>query len=97
MFIDMSFFEVREGQAEPFESALLAVVARAREAEGCVSSDLVRLSEERRYCWVERWATREAHLAFNEYLFGVLLHSIPNLDELATRLIDREAEGVSVP
>jgi len=96
VFVDVSFFEVEAGHEERYERAFLRVVARAAEAEGCLSSELVRLSEERRYCWVERWRTREAHLEFNEFLFGELLPGIPELQGIVQRLVDRDAEGMVV-
>jgi hypothetical protein len=95
MFVDLSFFEVAEGEEERFEQAFAAVVAQAREAEGCVTSDFVRLTEERVYCWVERWVSRDAHLRFNEFLFGELLPGIPWMNDVVTRLTSRDAEGVA--
>lgn len=92
-FVDLSFFEIADGHAEEFEAAFGAVVARAAAAAGCLTSELLRLNEEGFYCWVERWESREAHLAFNEFLFGELLPGIPELNGLVTRRVDRDAEG----
>ena len=96
MFVDLSFFEVSEGHEERYERAFAVVVAEAGAADGCLSSELVRLSEERYYCWVERWESREAHLTFNEFLFGQLLPGIPELNDIVIRRVDRDAEGVLV-
>lgn len=96
MFIDVSFFEIEEGQQRTFERDFGALVVRSRETAGCISSELVRLDEERRYMWVERWATREAHNGFNEILFGQLLPSLPDFGRYATRVVDRDAEGYVV-
>jgi hypothetical protein len=96
VFVDLSFFEVAEGHEERYERAFAAVVAEAGAAQGCLSSELVRLSEERYYCWVERWESREAHLAFNEFLFGELLPGIPELNDIVVRRVDRDAEGTVV-
>lgn len=96
VFVDLSFFAVAEGHAEDYEAAFAPIVARAAEAPGCLSSELVRLTEEGRYCWVERWVSREAHLEFNEFLFGELLPGIPQLNDIVTRLVERDAEGMLV-
>ncbi len=96
MFVDLSFFEVEEGMQPEFESAFRVLVAAAREAEGCLSSELVRLEEDRRYVWVERWTSRQAHNAFNERLFAELLPRLPDLERYARRLLDRDAEGYVV-
>jgi quinol monooxygenase YgiN len=96
MFIDVSFFEVKEGMGHEFERDFSPVVTRARETEGCLSSELVKLDEENRYVWVERWKDREAHNDFNQILFGQLLPSFPDLLRHATRLVDRDAEGYVV-
>src|SRR5919199_2348832 len=73
VFVDMSFFEVEEGREADFERDFANLIAHARDAEGCISSELVSLDEERRYGWVERWDSRESHNHFNQYLFGYLL------------------------
>jgi Antibiotic biosynthesis monooxygenase len=96
VFVDLSFFEVAEGHEERYERAFAVVVTEAGGTPGCLSSELVRLSEERRYCWVERWESREAHLTFNEFLFGELLPGIPELNNIVTRLVERDAEGTVV-
>ncbi|GBD20701.1 hypothetical protein HRbin28_01146 [bacterium HR28] len=96
MFIDLSFFEVDEGMQPEFEQVFRVLIAAAREAEGCVSSELVRLDEEQRYVWVERWVSREAHNAFNQRLFGELLPRLPDFERYARRLVDRDAEGYVV-
>lgn len=96
MFVDVSFFEVEEGMQRVFERDFRTVVERAREMAGCVSSELVKLSEVGRYAWVERWDTREEHNAFNEILFGQLLPSLPDFGRYATRIVDRDAEGYVV-
>lgn len=96
MFVDVSFFEVEEGQLEQFERDFASIVVHARDAEGCISSELVRLDEERRYAWVERWATREAHNHFNQFLFGMLLPERPDLARYSRRLAERDAEGYVV-
>ena len=96
MFVDVSFFEVEEGQRDLFEHDFASIVAYAREAEGCVSSELVRLDEERRYAWVERWISREDHNHFNQVLFGLLLPERPDLARFSHRLLDRDAEGYVV-
>jgi quinol monooxygenase YgiN len=96
MFIDVSFFEIEEGQQRTFERDFSAIVLRAREANGCISSELVRLDEARHYAWVERWESRESHNAFNEILFGQLLPALPDFGRYATRVVDRDAEGYVV-
>ncbi|HET7037667.1 MAG TPA: antibiotic biosynthesis monooxygenase [Thermomicrobiaceae bacterium] len=96
MFVDVSFFEVEEGLGDLFERDFASVVAQAREAEGCISSELVRLDEERRYAWIERWASREEHNHFNQILFGMLLPERPDLARFAHRLFERDAEGYVV-
>ncbi len=100
MFVDLTFFEVEGEHAERFELAYGVVIQRAFESEGCISSDLVRLSEENRYCWVERWVDRDAHQRFNEFLFGDILPGLPeDFKDIVTRLGSRDANGfrVSVP
>ncbi len=96
MFVDLSFFEVDEGMQPEFEQTFRVLIAAAREAEGCISSELVRLDEELRYVWVERWESREAHNAFNERLFGELLPRLPDFERYAWRMVDRDAEGYVV-
>ncbi|MDW7981443.1 MAG: antibiotic biosynthesis monooxygenase family protein [Thermomicrobium sp.] len=96
MFIDLSFFEVADGMQPEFERSFRVLIAAARQADGCLSSELVRLDEEQRYVWVERWSSREAHNAFNERLFGELLPRMPDLERYARRLTDRDAEGYVV-
>lgn len=96
MFIDLTFFEVDEGMQHVFEQAFRVIVQQAREAEGCLSSELVRLDEECRYVWVERWTTREAHNSFNQRLFGDILPRLPDLERVARRLAERDAEGYVV-
>ena len=97
MFVDMSFFEVDDDYAEMFEQVYGDIIRKACDAEGCLSSDLIRLSEINRYCWVERWETRDAHQRFNEFLFGDLIPGLPDeLSEYVTRLESRDAEGHSV-
>ena len=94
MFVDMSFFEVDDAHAEMFEQVYGDITRNARSADGCLSSELVRLSEINRYCWVERWETRDAHQRFNEFLFGDLIPGLPEeLAEYVTRLESRDAEG----
>ncbi len=96
MFIDLSFFEVDEGMQLEFEQLFRVLIAAARDTEGCVSSELVRLDEEQRYVWVERWVSREAHNAFNQRLFGEILPRLPDVERYARRLLDRDAEGYVV-
>ncbi|MBX5444877.1 antibiotic biosynthesis monooxygenase [Sphaerobacter sp.] len=96
MFVDISVFEVEEGMQGVFERDFLPVVERARAEQGCLSSELVRLEEERRYAWVERWESREQHNAFNEILFGQILPNLPDIGRYSTRLVEREAEGYVV-
>lgn len=96
MFIDISFFQVEDGMQRAFERDFGTVVARAREAAGCLSSELVRLDEPHHYIWLERWTTREQHDAFNEILFGKLWPSLPDVGRYATRLVERDAEGYVV-
>lgn len=97
MFVDMSFFEVESAFCGQFELVYGRITRNALQAEGCISSDLIRLSEVNRYCWVERWESRDAHQRFNEFLFGDLIPGLPDemLDRV-TRLESRDAEGVSV-
>ncbi|GBD16243.1 hypothetical protein HRbin26_01138 [bacterium HR26] len=96
MFVDLSFFEVEEGMQHVFERAFRVLIEQARQADGCLSSELVRLDEDRRYVWVERWSSREAHNRFNQLLFGQLLPRLPDLERYAQRLPDRDAEGYVV-
>ncbi|CAN5145353.1 hypothetical protein BH23CHL1_BH23CHL1_16390 [soil metagenome] len=97
MFVDLTFFEVGEGRAERFEAVYGAIIHNARDAQGCISSDLVRLTEVNRYCWVERWVDRDAHQRFNEFLFGDIIPGLPDdLNDIVTRLDNRDADGVSV-
>jgi quinol monooxygenase YgiN len=96
MFVDVSFFEVEDGMSHEFERDFAPIVTRAREMDGCLSSELVKLDEENRYIWVERWRDREAHNDFNQILFGQLLPSIPDVLRYAARLVDRDAEGYVV-
>lgn len=96
MFVDVSFFEVEEGMQRVFERDFRGVVERAAREPGCISSELVKLDEDRHYAWVERWSTREGHKAFNEILFGQLLPAMPDFGRYATRLVDRDAEGYVV-
>lgn len=96
MFIDLSHFEIEEGYQRTFEQQFGTIVVRARATPGCISSELVRLDGQRNYIWVERWATREEHDAFNEILFGQLLPSLPDFGRYATRVVDRDAEGYVV-
>lgn len=96
MFVDMSFFEVDNAYRDQFEQVYGEIIRKALEAEGCLSSDLVRLSEVNRYCWVERWQTRDAHQRYNEFLFGDLIPGLPaELAERVNRLENRDAEGYS--
>jgi quinol monooxygenase YgiN len=92
----MSFFEVEEGAQAKFEADMAGLIAHARDAFGCLSSELVRLDEERRYAWVERWVSREAHNHFNQILFGQLLPQQPDLLSRAQRLTERDAKGYVV-
>lgn len=96
MFVDLSFFEVEEGMQHVFERAFRVLIEQARQSDGCLSSELVRLDEDRRYVWVERWSSREAHNRFNQLLFGQLLPRLPDLERYAQRLTDRDAEGYVV-
>ena len=96
MFVDLSFFEVEEGKRELFEHDFAGIAAHAREAEGFISAELVRLDEELRYCWVERWRSREDHNRFNQLLFGLLLPERPDLARYSRRLTERDAEGYAV-
>lgn len=97
MFVDMSFLEVEPEHIARFENVYGEIVRRAAEAEGCISSDLVRLSEINRYCWVERWVSRDAHQQFNEFLFGDIIPGLPeDLMAYVRRLEHRDAEGVVV-
>lgn len=97
MFVDMSFFEVDSAYCGQFEQVYGDIVRKALDADGCLSSDLVRLSEVNRYCWVERWQTRDAHQRYNEFLFGDLIPGLPEeLSERVTRLENRDAEGYSI-
>ena len=93
MFVDVSFFEVEEGLHHIFERDFAPIVIRALEADGCLSSELVKLDEENRYAWLERWTDREAHNDFNVALFSQLLPSLPDIFRYAVRLEDRDAEG----
>ncbi len=96
MFVDMSFLEVDPEYTARFEAIYGDIVRRAAETEGCISSDLVRLSEVNRYCWVERWISRDAHQRFNEFLFGDIIPGLPDdLAAFVTRLEHRDAEGVA--
>lgn len=97
MFVDLTFFEVVGEHIERFEIAYGSIIHEAREAEGCISSDLVRLSEVNRYCWVERWVNRDAHQRFNEFLFGDIIPGLPeDFNDIVTRLDNRDADGVSI-
>ena len=96
MFLDMSFFEVEEGAQATFEVDMAGIIAHARDAVGCLSSELARLDEERRYVWVERWVSREAHNHFNQILFGQLLPQQPDILRFARRLQSRDATGYIV-
>lgn len=96
MFVDLSFFEVEEGHETVFEADMAGIIAHARDAVGCLSSELVRLDEEQRYLWVERWVSREAHNHFNQILFGQLLPQQPDILRVARRLSEREARGYVV-
>lgn len=96
MFMDVSFFEVEPGDEERFELEFGDIVAQARSAAGCLSSELIRLNEERRYCWLERWASRDAHQRFNEFLFDDIIPGHAELIEAVHRLEERDAEGVAV-
>jgi quinol monooxygenase YgiN len=97
MFVDMTFFEVESAYCDQFELAYGEITRNARQAKGCISSDLIRLSEINRYCWVERWEDRDAHQRYNEFLFGDIIPGLPD-DMLyrVTRLENRDAEGVGV-
>lgn len=96
MFIDLSFFEIEEGRQADFERAFRLIIAAARDAEGCLSSELVRLDEDQRYVWVERWISREAHNAFNQHLFAEVLPRLRDFEQYSRRLPDRDAEGFVV-
>lgn len=97
MFVDLTFFEVAGGHAQQFETAYGTVIQKARKAEGCISSDLVRLTEVNRYCWVERWIDRDAHQRFNEFLFGDILPGLPEgFNDIVTRLDSRDTEGFPI-
>lgn len=96
MFVDISFFEIDEGTQRIFERDFGVIVARAGAEEGCLSSDLVRLDEDRRYAWVERWRSQAEHNAFNEILFGELLPRLPDFTRYTTRTVERDAEGYVV-
>ncbi len=93
MFVDVSFFEVEEGMSHSFEREFGPIVTRAREADGCVSSELVKLNEDNRYAWLERWTDREAHNDFNVVLFSQILPGLPDIFRYAARIEDRDAEG----
>lgn len=97
MFVDMSFFEVDEEYCEQFERIYGRITSNANAAEGCLSSELFRLTEERRYCWVERLVDRDAHQQFNEFLFGDIIPGLPaELNDHVVRLDSRDAEGFQV-
>lgn len=97
MFVDMSFLEVDPDYTDRFEEIYGEIVRRAAESEGCISSELVRLTEENRYCWVERWVSRDAHQQFNEFLFGDIIPGLPDdMITLVTRLEHRDAEGITI-
>ena len=97
MFVDMSFFEVDEAYCDQFEQLYGRITQDALNAEGCISSDLVRLTEVNRYVWVERWESRDAHQQFNEFLFGDLIPGLPDrLNDHVVRLEHRDAEGFKV-
>lgn len=97
MFVDMSFFEVDPDYCGLFEEVYGEVVRNARNAEGCISSDLIRLTEINRYCWVERWSSRDAHQQFNEFLWGDIIPGLPDeMHEFVARLENRDAEGVAI-
>lgn len=93
MFVDVSVFEVEDGMRRIFERDFGAIVVQARESAGCVSSELVRLTEARHYVWIERWETKEQHDEFTEILFGQLLPNLPDFGRYATRVVDRDVEG----
>ena len=94
--MDVSFFEVQPGDEERFELEFGDIVAQASHADGCLSSELIRLNEERRYCWLERWTDREAHQRFNEFLFDDIIPGHAELVEAVRRLEERDAEGIAV-
>ena len=96
MFIDLTFFEVEAGDEQRFEAEFGDIVLQALRAPGCLSSELVRLNEERRYCWVERWEHRDAPQPFNEFLIDDIIPGHAELIEAVRRLEDRDAEGVAV-
>lgn len=96
MFLDISIFEVDEDMGPTFERDFRPIVERAQGMPGCLSSELIKLDEVGRYAWVERWASREEHNAFNEVLFGELLPRIPDIGRYARRLVERDAEGYRV-
>lgn len=97
MFIDMSFFEVDDAHCDQFEQVYGNITRNALEAEGCLSSDLVRLTEINRYCWVERWETRDHHQRYNEFLFGDIIPGLPEqMQEYVVRLENRDAEGYTL-
>lgn len=97
MFVDMSFFQVDPAWCDQFETLYADVVHQARDAEGCISSDLIRLTEIDRYCWVERWVNRDAHQQFNEFLFGDIVPGLPDeMSHYVVRLENRDAEGVAI-
>lgn len=93
MFVDVSFFEVEDGFSHSFERDFGPIVTRAREADGCLSSELVKLNEDNRYAWVERWMSRETHNDFNVVLFSQILPGLPEFFRYAVRLEERDAEG----
>jgi quinol monooxygenase YgiN len=94
--MDISFFEVEPGDEERFEREFGDIVAQALAAVGCRSSELIRLNEERRYCWLERWESRDAHQRFNEFLFDDIVPGHAELIDAVRRLEERDAEGVAV-
>lgn len=97
MFVDMTFFEVDNTYREQFERLYGQITQQALATEGCISSDLVRLTEVNRYVWVERWTDRDAHQRYNEFLFGDIIPGLPDeLNDHVTRLENRDAEGSSI-
>jgi quinol monooxygenase YgiN len=97
MFVDMTYFEVDDAYCGQFEELYGEIIRKALDARGCLSSDLIRLSEVNRYCWVERWQTRDDHQRYNEFLFGDLIPGLPeDMQEYVVRLENRDAEGYTV-
>lgn len=97
MFVDLSFFEVDDSYCEEFERLYGQITKDALDAEGCISSELVRLTEINRYVWVERWASRDHHQRFNEFLFGDIIPGLPDeMNDHVNRLENRDAEGFKV-